>query len=180
MNLQSSTIGSVRGTLRFCKRLWVVSAKHGSFRRAASATSSISSEQTSLSGMTPASGQQQRAIGFSTKRRLGFDRLRRAVEHASATARRACDVAFVANTLIPMVAPGDLRKVAADRLLSSSDDTGVPYAKGPKRYSSSDVAKAFSDALGQPVELTVTPRYKGRRHSCSSAFRKPLRIPTRE
>jgi uncharacterized protein YbjT (DUF2867 family) len=67
---------------------------------------------------------------------------------------------FPADVSVPMVAPYDLGKAAAERLLSPLDDVGVRYIEGPKRYSSNDVAKAFSDAIGKPVELSVTPRSK--------------------
>lgn len=67
---------------------------------------------------------------------------------------------FPADVLIPMVAPNDLGKAAAERLLSPLDDVGVRYIEGPRRYSSDDVAKAFSDAVCKPVELVVTPRGK--------------------
>lgn len=61
---------------------------------------------------------------------------------------------------IPMAAPRDLGEMAARRLVSSLDDVGIRYVEGPRRYSSADVAKAFSQALGRPVELDVTPRSK--------------------
>ncbi|WP_447761630.1 NmrA family NAD(P)-binding protein [Sphingopyxis panaciterrae] len=69
---------------------------------------------------------------------------------------------FDADLPIPMVAPRDLGKVAADRLLSSLEDVGVRYVEGPARYSSADVAKAFSKALDRPVEVDVIPRDKWR------------------
>jgi len=69
---------------------------------------------------------------------------------------------FAADLPIPMVAPRDLGQMAADRLSSPLDDTGVRYVEGPKRYTSADVARAFSDALGRPVELDVTPREQWR------------------
>lgn len=65
---------------------------------------------------------------------------------------------FPANLAIPMVAPKDLGEVAADRLMSSLDDQGVRYVEGPKRYTPSDVARAFAQALDQPVEVHVVPR----------------------
>jgi uncharacterized protein YbjT (DUF2867 family) len=69
---------------------------------------------------------------------------------------------FPADVLIPMVAPDDLGKAAAERLLSPLDDVGVRYIEGPRRYSSDDVAKALSDAVGKPVELAVTSPGKWR------------------
>ncbi|KRD34832.1 NmrA family transcriptional regulator [Lysobacter sp. Root916] len=65
---------------------------------------------------------------------------------------------FPADLALPMVAPRDLGWAAATRLLSSLDDTGVRYVEGPRLYSSNDVAHAFSQALGRPVEVVVTPR----------------------
>ena len=59
---------------------------------------------------------------------------------------------------IPMVAPQDLGGFAAARLLSGTEDAGVRYAEGPRRYSSADVARAFSEALGRPIDVEVTPR----------------------
>jgi uncharacterized protein YbjT (DUF2867 family) len=61
---------------------------------------------------------------------------------------------------IPMAAPRDLGEIAARRLVSPLDDVGIRYVEGPRRYSSADVARAFSQALGRPVELDVTPRDK--------------------
>lgn len=74
---------------------------------------------------------------------------------------------FPAELPIPMVAPRDLGEVAAQRLVSSLDDVGIRYVEGPKRYSSEEVAKAFSKALGRPVEVVVTPRAQWK-----DAFRK--------
>jgi uncharacterized protein YbjT (DUF2867 family) len=65
---------------------------------------------------------------------------------------------YPADLLIPMVAPLDLGEIAAQRLVSTPDDTGIRYVGGPRRYSSADVAKAFSHALGAPVSVDVIPR----------------------
>lgn len=65
---------------------------------------------------------------------------------------------YPADLLIPMVAPLDLGEIAAQRLVSTPDDTGIRYVGGPRRYSSADVAKAFSQALGAPVGVDVIPR----------------------
>lgn len=67
---------------------------------------------------------------------------------------------FPADLPIPMVAPRDLGEAAAARLMSPLDDVGVRYVEGPRRYSSKDVATAFSQALGRPVALEVVPRDK--------------------
>ncbi|MCK1289008.1 NAD(P)H-binding protein [Bradyrhizobium sp. 44] len=65
---------------------------------------------------------------------------------------------FPADLPVPMVAPRDLGRFAADRLLSGTDDAGVRYVEGPKRYSSAEVARAFSKALGRPIDVEVAPR----------------------
>lgn len=65
---------------------------------------------------------------------------------------------FPADLPIPMVAPQDLGRFAADRLLSGTDDVGVRYMEGPKRYSPADVARAFSEALGRQIDVEVKPR----------------------
>ena len=65
---------------------------------------------------------------------------------------------YPADLLIPMVAPLDLGEIAAQRLVSTPDDTGIRYVEGPRRYSSADVAKAFSQVLGAPVGVDVIPR----------------------
>lgn len=65
---------------------------------------------------------------------------------------------FPADTEIPMVAPADLGRAAADRLLSPLSDVGVTFIEGPRRYTPQDVADAFSRALGRRVELKVIPR----------------------
>lgn len=64
---------------------------------------------------------------------------------------------YPADFELPMVAPHDLGVIAADRLTSGLDDVGVRFVEGPERYSSADVAKAYSGALGIPVEVVVTP-----------------------
>jgi uncharacterized protein YbjT (DUF2867 family) len=65
---------------------------------------------------------------------------------------------FPADLPIPMVAPRDLGVIAADRLTSALDDTGMRHIEGPRRYSSAEVASAFAKALRRPVEVEVTPR----------------------
>ncbi|MGK9054841.1 NmrA family NAD(P)-binding protein [Neorhizobium petrolearium] len=67
---------------------------------------------------------------------------------------------FPEDMPIPMVAPDDLGVAAANRLTSSLHDTGIRYVEGPKRYSASEVAHAFSKALGTPVRVAVIPREK--------------------
>jgi uncharacterized protein YbjT (DUF2867 family) len=63
-----------------------------------------------------------------------------------------------ADLKLPMAAPDDLGRIAADRLMSGLDDIGIRYVEGPSRYSPADVADAFSKLLQKPVEVEVTPR----------------------
>jgi uncharacterized protein YbjT (DUF2867 family) len=65
---------------------------------------------------------------------------------------------YAVDLAIPMVAPRDLGAAAADRLISPLDDIGIRYVEGPRRYTSTDVANAFADALGRPVAVDVIPR----------------------
>ncbi|MCA7083515.1 NAD(P)H-binding protein [Cupriavidus sp. DB3] len=67
---------------------------------------------------------------------------------------------FPADLPIPMVAPRDLGEAAAARLMSPLDDVGVRHVEGPRRYSSEEVAMAFSQALRRPVQVEVVPREK--------------------
>ena len=65
---------------------------------------------------------------------------------------------FPADLAIPMVAPADLGRFAADRLLSGTDDIAIREVEGPERYTVRQVADAFARALGKPVGLDITPR----------------------
>jgi uncharacterized protein YbjT (DUF2867 family) len=65
---------------------------------------------------------------------------------------------FPADFELPMAAPQDLGHAAARLLMEPTDQTGVHYVEGPRRYSSADVAAAFSRALGRPVRAVTTPR----------------------
>lgn len=64
---------------------------------------------------------------------------------------------YPADFALPMAAPHDLGVIAADRLMSPIPDVALRYAEGPARYTSADVANAFADALGRPVEVVTTP-----------------------
>ncbi|MDR7115547.1 NAD(P)H-binding protein [Caulobacter sp. BE254] len=59
---------------------------------------------------------------------------------------------------LPMVAPTDLGRVAARRLMEGVQDVGIVGIEGPKRHTLVDVADAFGDALGMPVVAVATPR----------------------
>ena len=65
---------------------------------------------------------------------------------------------FPAAFTLPMVHPADLGIVAAERLQSPIDDTGVVYIEGPERYSFGDAAAAFARHLGREVAVATTPR----------------------
>lgn len=80
---------------------------------------------------------------------------------------------YPADLALPMAAPRDLGKAAADRLLSPAADAGVRYIEGPDRYSSNDVAQAFAAALGRPVEVVVTPREEWEAAYRKLGFSKP-------
>lgn len=65
---------------------------------------------------------------------------------------------FPADFLLPMVAPEDVGAAAARRLLEPADATGLHHVEGPSWYSARDVADAFSQALGMPVEVDTIAR----------------------
>lgn len=65
---------------------------------------------------------------------------------------------FPSDFELPMVAPADLGAAAARFLREPAEQAGVHYIEGPARYTPRDVADAFAAALGQPVEVAVTPR----------------------
>jgi uncharacterized protein YbjT (DUF2867 family) len=67
---------------------------------------------------------------------------------------------FAEHLRIPMVAPQDLGRAAARLLQAPPGHHDIHYVEGPERYSSGDVAKAFSNALGKAVRLVVIPRNK--------------------
>lgn len=58
---------------------------------------------------------------------------------------------------LPMVAPRDLGEFAARLMRGEARSSGPHYVEGPERYSPGDVAQAFAEALGRPVEVIVTP-----------------------
>lgn len=59
---------------------------------------------------------------------------------------------------IPMVAPDDLGRFAAQRLMSGVDDVGVWSIEGPETYSLRDVADTFERLLGKEVRVEVSLR----------------------
>jgi len=65
---------------------------------------------------------------------------------------------FPADFTLPMVAPHDLGQYAAKLMLGPAESSGPHHVEGPERYSAGDVARAFSEALGKPIEVVETPR----------------------
>lgn len=65
---------------------------------------------------------------------------------------------FPADMALPMVAPADLGASAARRLMEPADEVELRHIEGPQRYSPLDVAQAFAEALGTPVEVAEIPR----------------------
>jgi uncharacterized protein YbjT (DUF2867 family) len=65
---------------------------------------------------------------------------------------------FPADLKIPMVAPADLGMAGAARLTEPvRGGTDIHLVEGPERYSAKDVARAFADVLGRPVEVFSLP-----------------------
>lgn len=64
------------------------------------------------------------------------------------------------DLVMPMVAPEDLGRAAARLLSEPVRQTGIRHVEGPERYTSDDVARAFSSALGRPVDLDLIPRQR--------------------
>jgi hypothetical protein len=48
--------------------------------------------------------------------------------------------------------------MAARRLMTPEDDRGIVHVEGPARHTPRDVATAFADALGMPVNVQEIPR----------------------
>ncbi|MGJ8530842.1 MAG: NmrA family NAD(P)-binding protein [Alphaproteobacteria bacterium] len=65
---------------------------------------------------------------------------------------------FPPDLMLPTVAPEDLGKAAAQRLLEPVRDNDIRYIEGPERYTPEDVAQAFRDAIVTPVEVETIPR----------------------
>jgi uncharacterized protein YbjT (DUF2867 family) len=65
---------------------------------------------------------------------------------------------FPAGMLLPMVAPRDIGRIAADLLQEDIAAASIQFVEGPARYSSAEVAAAFAVALARRVEPSVIPR----------------------
>lgn len=64
---------------------------------------------------------------------------------------------FPADFELPMVAPADIAELACRLLTGSAVTDGIHCIEGPARYTPADVARAYSRALGKPVEVTTFP-----------------------
>lgn len=80
---------------------------------------------------------------------------------------------FPSDLAIPMVAPQDLGEMAARRLITPEDDRGIVHVEGPARYTPRDVATAFADALGMPVNVQEIPRDSWEQTFLGLGFSKP-------
>jgi len=65
---------------------------------------------------------------------------------------------FPADFRLPMVAPADIAKLAAQLLIEPVNKKKLCYRSGPEDYSPTDVAAAFSKALKKPVEVAEIPK----------------------
>ncbi|QWP76956.1 NAD(P)H-binding protein [Lysobacter sp. K5869] len=63
-----------------------------------------------------------------------------------------------ASFRLPMVAPCDLGRVAAELMTAPAAEREVRYAEGPRRYAPEDVAVCFASALGREVRVEEVPR----------------------
>lgn len=63
-----------------------------------------------------------------------------------------------AGLALPMVSAPDLGRAAARLLCGPAGAAPLVHVEGPRSYAARDVAAAFAQALGRPVEPAVTPR----------------------
>lgn len=63
-----------------------------------------------------------------------------------------------ASFRLPMVAPRDLGRAAAELMTAPAEDRELRYAEGPRRYAPEDVAVCFASALGREVRVEEVPR----------------------
>jgi uncharacterized protein YbjT (DUF2867 family) len=80
---------------------------------------------------------------------------------------------YPVNFKLPMVAPEDIGKIAANLMIAPINHTGLHYVEGPQTYSTGDVAAAFAAALGKPVEAVETPRDQWEQMLEGAGFSKP-------
>jgi uncharacterized protein YbjT (DUF2867 family) len=75
--------------------------------------------------------------------------------------------------VLPMVAPRDIGIVAARLMTEPTTSSGMTYVEGPARYSSRDVASAFSKALRREVHAVETPPERWESTLRSMGFSEP-------
>lgn len=73
---------------------------------------------------------------------------------------------------IPMVSPLDVAHFLSGTIAGKIESGKIYELQGPAIYSSSDVAKAFSDALGKPVKAKQIPRIEWERSLQKLSFSK--------
>lgn len=64
---------------------------------------------------------------------------------------------FPADLTLPMVAPDDLGREAARRMMTPVSDIDIQHVEGPKRYSARDVANVFADLLKRSIDVQEIP-----------------------
>jgi uncharacterized protein YbjT (DUF2867 family) len=64
---------------------------------------------------------------------------------------------YPADFKLPMVSPSDIGEFGASLMIEPISKTGNYYIEGPEPYSPGDVADAFAEALGKPVEVVTVP-----------------------
>lgn len=67
---------------------------------------------------------------------------------------------FEEDLEIPMIAPTDIATLAAKLLAQPIDHTETHFLEAPEKYSSQDVAKAFSNALNKAIKVITIPENK--------------------
>jgi uncharacterized protein YbjT (DUF2867 family) len=81
-------------------------------------------------------------------------------DHAVETARAEGKLYtfFPVDFTLPMVAPRDIGRIAADLMVEPVATTGLHQVEGPARHTSADVASAFGAALDRTVDPVEIPR----------------------
>jgi uncharacterized protein YbjT (DUF2867 family) len=77
---------------------------------------------------------------------------------------------FPVDFKIPMVAPADIARFAADLLVEPKENTGLHYVTGPEDYTPQEVARAFAKAYGHPVTAIEVERHKWKEFLMGAGF----------
>jgi uncharacterized protein YbjT (DUF2867 family) len=80
---------------------------------------------------------------------------------------------FPADFRLAMVAPTDIGELAARLLTDPAEPGPLHHVEGPERYTPSQVASAFGNALGKRVSLVTIPRSEWKSTFESMGFSKP-------